>query len=94
MFHDKLKSIKLTFEKQVSEINKNITKEPLESTVVLQMLNARYRLNIKDDDFRMESSIDTIGEHFAQATFYSEKFDKDFSFYFKILLKERTAPAM
>ena len=89
MFLDRLKSITLNFARPVSEINKNIAKEPLESSEVLAMLNSRYKLNIKDDDFRMESSIDTIGEHFAQATFYSEKFQKDFSFYFKIVLKER-----
>ena len=65
MFLDKLKTIKLTFERAVSEINKNITKEPLESSEVLQMLNKRYKLNIKEEDFRMEASIDTIGEHFA-----------------------------
>lgn len=37
----------------------------------------------------MEQALDTIGEHFVQATFFSEQFNKEFSFFVKVVLRQR-----
>ena len=84
IFLQKLQSIQLVFERDVSEINKNVTKEPLTSEEVLGALNRRYNLGVKSDDFKMEATVDTIGEHFVTASFYSEQFDKQFKFFVKV----------
>ena len=68
----KLKQIKIQFEREVSEINKNVAKIPLESTEVLDQINKRYNMGIKPADFKMEAQVDTIGEHFVTASFFSE----------------------
>ena len=92
-FLTKLKNIRLVFDREVSEINKNITKQPLESFEVLAFLNKKYNLGVKDDDFKMEAQVDTIGEHFVTANFYSEKFEKDFKFFVKVVLREKIQAA-
>ena len=89
MFLQKLQSIQLVFERDVSDINKNVTKEPLTSEEVLEALNRRYNLGVKSEDFKMEATVDTIGEHFVTASFYSEQFDKQFKFFVKVQLRER-----
>ena len=86
-----MKSIRLVFDREVSEINKNITKQPLESSEVLSFLNKKYNLGVKESDFKMESQVDTIGEHFVTASFYSDKFEKDFKFFVKVVLREKLA---
>ena len=60
------------FDREVSEINKNVAKIPLESKDVLEQINKRYNMGIQQNDFKMESSVDTIGEHFVTASFFSE----------------------
>jgi hypothetical protein len=35
----------------------------------------------------MESSLDNIGEHFVQSTFFSEQFNKEFSFFVKVVIR-------
>ena len=37
----------------------------------------------------MEAMIDTIGEHFVTASFYSEIFKKEFKFFVKLVLREK-----
>ena len=39
----------------------------------------------------MEQALDTIGEHFVQATFFSEQFKKEFSFFVKVVLRQKKA---
>ena len=56
---------------------------------MLEALNRRYNMGIKKQDFKMESSLDAIGEHFVQATFHSEQFQKEFSFYVKVVIRPR-----
>ena len=72
VFLSKLQQIKIIFDREVSEINKNVTKIPLQSSEVLEQLNKRYNMGIHNEDFKMESQVDTIGEHFVTASFYSE----------------------
>jgi ribosomal protein L9 len=64
LFLEKLKDIKLIFNRETSEINKNVAKHPVVAQEVLDTLNKRYNMGIKKEDFRMEQGIDTIGEHF------------------------------
>ena len=73
----------------MSEINKNVTKQPLQSSEVLELLNKRYRMGIKPQDFKMEAQVDTIGEHFVTASFFSEQFQKEFKFFVKVILREK-----
>ena len=46
-------------------------------------------MGIKKQQFKMEQSMDTIGEHFVQATFFSEQFKKEFSFFVKVVIRQR-----
>ena len=46
VFLSKLKQIKIMFDREVSEINKNVAKLPLESSEVLDQLNKRYNMGI------------------------------------------------
>ena len=78
IFLDKLKDIKLVFLRDVSEINKNVAKDPVFGPEILDSLNKRYGLGIKRQDFRMEHSLDSIGEHFVPVTYQSEVHNKDF----------------
>ena len=64
LFLEKLKDIKLIFNRETSEINKNVAKHPVVAQEVLDTLNKRYNMGIKKEDLRMEQGIDTIGEHF------------------------------
>ena len=91
LFLGKLKDIKLVFEREVSEINKNVAKMPVTTTEVLQQLNKRYNMGIKKEDFKMETGIDTIGEHYVQVTYRSELYQKNFSFYVKVHLRGKAA---
>lgn len=72
VFLAKLKDIRIIFDKEVSEINKNVAKTPVSADEVLDSLNKRYNLGIKRQQFKMEQALDTIGEHFVQATFFSD----------------------
>ena len=69
IFLDKLKDIKLVFVREVSEINKNVAITPVSAAEVLSSLNQRYNLGIKQEDFKMEQGLDTIGEHFVTVTY-------------------------
>ena len=69
IFLDKLKDIKLVFVREVSEINKNVAISPVTASEVLSSLNQRYNLGIKQEDFKMEQGLDTIGEHFVTVTY-------------------------
>jgi len=91
IFLSKLKDMKLVFQREVSEINKNVATKPVESTEVLDSLNKRYNLGIKRDDFKMEQGLDTIGEHFVTVTYKSEQFNKDFTFYVKVQIRPKKA---
>lgn len=91
LFLGKLKDIKLVFEREVSEINKNVAKLPVSTTEVLSQLNKRYNMGIKKEDFRMETGIDTIGEHYVQVTYRSELYQKNFSFFVKVQLRGKAA---
>ena len=91
MFLDKLKDIKLVFQREVSSINKNVTTKPVEALEVLESLNKRYNLGIKKEDFRMEQGLDTIGEHFVTVVYKSEQFNKDFTFFVKVQLRPKAA---
>ena len=89
VFLNKLKDIKLIFDREVSEINKNVATEPVEASEILEALNKRYALGISKDDFRMESGLDTMGEHLVTVIYKSEMFKKDFTFYAKVQLKPK-----
>jgi len=54
IFLSKLKDMKLIFQREVSEINKNVAREPVEANEVLDSLNKRYNLGIRREDFKME----------------------------------------
>ena len=68
----KLQQIRIVFDREVSEINKNITRQPLQSNEVLDLLNKRYKMNIKESNFKMEAQVDTIGEHYVTTSFFSD----------------------
>lgn len=91
VFLSKLKDIRIIFDRDVSEINKNVAKTPVQADEVLDSLNKRYNLGIKKQQFKMEQALDTIGEHFVQATFFSEQFKKEFSFFVKVVLRQKKA---
>lgn len=91
VFLSKLKDIRIIFDRDVSDINKNVAKVPVSADEVLDSLNKRYNLGIKRDKFKMEQALDTIGEHFVQATFLSEQFNKEFSFFVKVVLRQKKA---
>jgi ribosomal protein L9 len=84
IFLSKLKDMRLVFQREVSDINKNVAREPVEASEVLDSLNKRYNLGIRREDFKMETGLDTIGEHFVTVTYKSEQFNKDFTFYVKV----------
>ena len=89
LFLGKLKDIKIVFQREVSEINKNVAKKPVEASEVLDSLNKRYNLGIKRDDFKMEQALDTIGEHFVTVTYQDDLHNKDFTFYIKVQIREK-----
>ncbi len=89
VFLSKLKDIRIIFDREVSEINKNVAKVPVQADEVLDSLNKRYNLGIKRQQFKMEQALDTIGEHFVQATFLSDQFNKQFSFFVKVVLRQK-----
>ena len=88
-FLSKLKQIKIIFDREPSDINKNVAQVALTSDEVLDQLNKRYNMGIKPQDFKMESQIDTMGEHFVTASFFSEQFQKEFKFFVTIQLREK-----
>mmetsp|Transcript_32888 Transcript_32888/g.50286 ORF Transcript_32888/g.50286 Transcript_32888/m.50286 type:complete len:95 (-) Transcript_32888:11-295(-) len=88
IFLTKLQSIRLIFEREVSEINKNVIQKPVLSEEVLRQLNNMYNLGVKESDFKMEASMDTVGEHFVTAAFYSPDFDREFKFLVKLEIRE------
>ena len=65
VFLNKLKDIRIYFDREPSNLNKNVAKEPIIAEEVLEAINKRYNLGIKEEDFKMETSIDMIGEHFV-----------------------------
>mmetsp|Transcript_40876 Transcript_40876/g.39454 ORF Transcript_40876/g.39454 Transcript_40876/m.39454 type:complete len:178 (-) Transcript_40876:27-560(-) len=87
VFLSQLKDIRIIFNKDVSELNKKVASEPVLGSEVLAMLNTQYNLNIQESDFKMDSGIDTLGEHSIQASFFSEQFQKEFAFYVKVVIK-------
>eukprot|EP00347_Sterkiella_histriomuscorum_P001665 403371141 len=89
VFLSKLKDIRIIFDKEVSEINKNVAKVPVSPDDVLDQLNKRYNLGIKKTDFKMETGLDTVGEHFVQSSFNSEQFQKEFSFLVKVVIRAK-----
>ena len=89
IFLGKLKDMKLVFQREVSEINKNVATKPVEAIEVLDTLNKRYNLGIKREDFKMEQGLDTIGEHFVTVTYQSEQFSKDFTFFVKVQIRPK-----
>ena len=93
LFLNKLKDIKLVFQRDVSEINKNVATKPVEASEVLESLNRRYNLGIKREDFRMEQGLDTIGEHFVTVVYESDQFNKDFTFYVKVQIRPKKSQA-
>ena len=94
IFLSKLKDTRLVFQRDVSEINKNVAKVPVEASEVLQSLNKKYNFGIRREDFKMEQGLDTIGEHFVTVTYRSEQFNKDFTFYVKVQIRpKQAAPA-
>ena len=82
------------FQREVSEINKNVASTPVEAFEVLDTLNKRYNLGIKREDFKMEQGLDTIGEHFVTVTYESEFFEKDFTFFVKIQIRPSKVQTM
>ena len=54
IFLGKLKDIKLIFNREVSDINKNVATKPVDPSEVLDSLNKRYNLGIKQEDFKLE----------------------------------------
>lgn len=46
-------------------------------------------MGIKRTDFKMETGLDTVGEHFVQASFFNEKFGKEFSFLVKVIVRPK-----
>ena len=46
-------------------------------------------MNIKENNFKMEAQVDTIGEHYVTTSFFSEQFQKEFKFIVKVVLKEK-----
>ena len=93
IFLSKLKDMKLVFQREVSEINKNVATNPVEASEVLDTLNKRYNLGIKREDFKMEQGLDTIGEHFVTVTYQSEQFSKDFTFFVKVQIRPKKVVA-
>ena len=83
----KLKDIRILFDRDVSEINKNVAKTPVVAEEVLESLNKRYNLGIKKQQFKMDQALDSMGEHYVQATFYNEMFNKEFSFFVKVVIR-------
>ena len=57
----RVKNIKLTFDKQVSDINKNVAVEPVTKGEVIDQLNKKFNLGIKAENCNMEMNIDTLG---------------------------------
>ena len=88
IFLDKLQTIRLIFDREVSQINKNVVQRPVLSTEVLNQLNSRYNLGVKESDFKMESQVDTVGEHYVTASFFSNEFDQEFKFLIQLLIRE------
>ncbi len=37
----------------------------------------------------MDQALDTVGEHFVKATFFSEQFKKEFSFFVKVVVRPK-----
>ena len=85
----RLKSIKLLFTRDVSEINKNVAKEPVDGQAILDQLNKRYNISIKKETFKMESGLDTIGEHLVPVTYVNEEMGKEFTFFVKVQLQPK-----
>ena len=56
---------------------------------MLEQLNKRYNMGIKKQDFKMDTGLDTVGEHFIQAGFFSQQFQKEFSFYVKVVIRAK-----
>ena len=54
VFLSKLKDIRIIFDRDVSDINKNVAKTPVTAEEVLDSLNKRYNLGIKKNQFKME----------------------------------------
>ncbi len=46
-------------------------------------------MGIKKQDFKMDQALDTIGEHFVQSSFKSEQFQKEFSFFVKVIIRQK-----
>lgn len=72
LFLSRLKNIKIVFTREVSEINKNVAKTPVDGQAILDQLNRRYNMLIRKEDFKMESGLDTIGEHFVPVKYTNE----------------------
>ena len=87
MFLGKLKEIRIVFNREVSPINKNVATSPVTAQEVLDLLNKRYQMGIKKEDFAMTTNIDTVGEHFVPVVYKNEVFKKDFKFFVKIFIK-------
>ena len=94
LFLSTLKNIKLVFRREVSEINKNVAKEPVTGQAILDQLNKRYNMLIRKEGFKMEQGLDTIGEHFVPVTYANEEMEKEFTFFVKVQIEPtvRKAP--
>ena len=89
LFLSRLKNIRIVFSREVSEINKNVAKVPVDGEAILDQLNKRYNMLIRKEDFKMESGLDTIGEHFVPVKYTNEVLKKDFTFFVKVQLEPK-----
>ena len=46
-------------------------------------------MGIEKKNFKMDQELDGMGEHFVQASFFSEKFNSHFSFLIKVVLRQK-----
>ena len=88
LFVERLKSIRLHFRRPVSQINNQVVTDPVTPEQILKELKTRFGLPVKPEDLQLSNTLDSVGEHFIAATFFSPRFQQSFNFSMVISLVE------
>ncbi len=89
IFVERLKNVKLSFNRPVSKINRAVTLIPVTPEEVMEGLEQRYGMALKENDLKMSQELGTIGEHLLSASFYSDRFQQSFNFNLEVSIRER-----
>ena len=82
IYVEKLLKIVLNYRRPVSQINEKVALQPVTKTEVINDLLSKHGVKILPENISLTQDIEMLGDHYANARFFSTHFQKEFSFTF------------